>query len=347
MVFIPNLSRMKKLFPLLFLVSLSCFLTSCLHPWRSALHTPVAAPPDYSNNSSWAALPTMKDSADLAIPGIADKQSQARVDVFFVHPTTYLLGRHWNASTSWRRLNRHTEKTTIRNQASVFNETCRVYAPRYRQAILGTYIDKKGNARPVFDTAYQDVKTAFQYYLKHYNQGRPIIIASHSQGTDHAIRLMHDFFENNPALSSRLVACYLIGRPITADTFHVLVPCDSANQTGCYVTWNTVKWGETSMFGVSYPHLICINPLTWKQDTLYAPVTANKGALRGQPPHIEPLAPDAKCSPNGLLWVHPLRTGHYPPDVKSYHIYDYNFFYFNIRENVKARVNAYFRKHGQ
>ncbi len=40
-----------------------------------------------------------------------------------------------------------------------------------------------------FDLAYEDLKTAFENYLKHYNKGRPIIIASHSQGSLHALRL--------------------------------------------------------------------------------------------------------------------------------------------------------------
>jgi hypothetical protein len=331
-------------FPLFISLVVTFSLTSCIHPRRAASRMPFPLRPDYSNPLSWAALPTLKDSADALAPGLHDGQADARVDVFFVHPTTYLLGHHWNANPSWKQLNRFTDKGTIRNQASVFNESCKVYAPRYRQAIIGTYRDKKGNAVQVFDTAYADVKAAFQYYLKHYNQGRPIIIASHSQGTDHAIRLMHDFFEKDPSLSRQLVACYLIGRPIAADTFKLLVPCDSASQTGCFVTWNTVKWGETAQFGTPYQHLICVNPLSWKRDSVYTPSSLNKGALRSYPQRIEPLAPDAKCSPEGLLWVHALRNGRYPPNVKNYHIYDYNYFYLNIRENVKERIAAYFRK---
>jgi hypothetical protein len=39
------------------------------------------------------------------------------------------------------------------------------------------------------DLAYQDVESAFDYYLTHYNQGRPFIVVGHCQGTTHALRL--------------------------------------------------------------------------------------------------------------------------------------------------------------
>ncbi len=81
----------------------------------------------------------------------------------------------------------------------MFNGSCRVFAPRYRQAHLKAFFMRSSNKSvEAFDTAYSDLKSAFEFYLLHYNKGRPIIIASHSQGTLHAIRLMKDFFANKP-----------------------------------------------------------------------------------------------------------------------------------------------------
>jgi hypothetical protein len=37
------------------------------------------------------------------------------------------------------------------------------------------------------------VKDAFEYYLKNYNNGRPIIIAGHSQGSGHGARILKDY----------------------------------------------------------------------------------------------------------------------------------------------------------
>src|SRR5258706_533076 len=81
----------------------------------------------------------------------------------------------------------------------------------YWQAHLRAYYTTDtARALAAFELAYQDIKTAFQYYLDHYNNGRPIIIASHSQGSSHAQRLLKEFFENGP-LKNRLVAAYVIG----------------------------------------------------------------------------------------------------------------------------------------
>ena len=69
-----------------------------------------------------------------------------------------------------------------------------------------------------WEIAYQDIKNAFQYFLKHFNKGKPIIIASHSQGSMHAIRLTEEFFDQKP-LQNQLVVAYLIGTRILPDQF--------------------------------------------------------------------------------------------------------------------------------
>ena len=145
------------------------FFTSCifLFPLRSFEKGPKPKAPDYSKTESWAALPDKKDNADLSIPNtsVEDHQAEAKVDVFFIHPTTYRLGAKWNGSMTNKKVSKRTDNLPIRYQASVFNGSCKVYAPRYRQASLVTYIEKKGNAPKVFAFAYQDVKQAFLYYI--------------------------------------------------------------------------------------------------------------------------------------------------------------------------------------
>ena len=116
-------------------------------------------------------------------------------DVFFVHPTTYTgkpINDYWNAPVEDLKLNNQTDKSTIQYQASIFNEAGRIYAPRYRQAHLNVfYTDNKQLSKKVLDQAYSDVKNAFLHYLKFHNEGRPFIIASHSQGTVHCTRLIN------------------------------------------------------------------------------------------------------------------------------------------------------------
>ena len=70
-----------------------------------------------------------------------------------------------------------------------------------------------------FELAYQDVKKAFEYYLEHYNNGRPIIIASHSKGSTHTIRLLKEFFDGKQ-LKEKLVMAYLIILYINMTEYH-------------------------------------------------------------------------------------------------------------------------------
>lgn len=105
------------------------------------------------------------------------------VDVFFLHPTTMTSREDtgWNARIDNAGINAKTDYTSILYQASAFNQ-CRIFAPRYRQAhIRSYYTTDKTAAQAAFDLAYYDIKESFIYYIEHYNQGRPIIIASHSQ----------------------------------------------------------------------------------------------------------------------------------------------------------------------
>lgn len=326
-------------------------LTSCLKllkPRRNFVEYAPAAGPDYAQDSCWAALPTRRDSAD-AVPrnsGLRDEQATAVADVFFVHPTTFIRPASWNADLGKDRLNRFTDKNTIRNQATVFNAAGRIYAPRYRQAALYTFFDEETpNGQKALDFAYADVKAAFRYYLTHYNRGRPIIIAGHSQGTVHATRLLHDFFDKNPVLRRQLVAAYLIGFKVGASEFQAIRACPDSLATGCFVTFNAGAKGN------EYPPYAAnqvTNPLTWKLDTLQAPATLNRGGVGTDFERIDPQVTDAKIH-KGLLWITPPKPAGYPrfllpgrPELRhSFHIAEYGLFYMNIRQNAKARVRAW------
>jgi hypothetical protein len=152
-------------------------------------NSPTPAVPDYSKIESWAALPNKVDAADSTPKksNVTNNQVSAKADVFFVYPTIFTNAPkneyQWNADVNDGVLNNDIQRSTLLNQATAFNGACRVFAPYYRQAhLFAFYTPNPEDGKQALELAYQDVKAAFEYYLEHYNQGRPIVIASHSQG---------------------------------------------------------------------------------------------------------------------------------------------------------------------
>ncbi len=331
-------------------VSFFCLtlFASCIKPLHDyTRYTPPAAP-DYSKQNCWAALPWIHSAADTILPGsgLTDEQDSAKADVFFIYPTLYFSSRSWNANIYDEKLNRRIAQTTIAQQASVFNGSCKIYIPRYRQATLYSFLDKKGNGEKALDLAYSDVRRAFIYYLEHYNHGRPIIIAGHSQGALMAYRLLKEFFDTT-SLRKKLVAAYLIGYRIRRDSIKNIPPSDSALQTGCYISWNSVRWGGLKGKMASHFSGVCINPLSWKQDTLYYSDSLNRGSIvfswRYKNKRIEPYLIGAACR-GGELWIRNPSKAHVFSIGGSYHLFDYSLFYMNIRNNVAKRIKSYIDK---
>lgn len=308
--------------------------------------SPIPPTPDYGNPDCWAALPFKEDKADLTpSKRIKQHQDSAQIDVFFVHPTTYHKGDPWNADVYDQELNDYTDEMPIRHQASVFNGSCRVFAPRYRQANIRAYYHLNEGGKEALAFAYADVKAAFEYYLEHYNNGRPIIIASHSQGTTHTIRLMKEFFDGTP-LANQLVAAYLVGMPFKSATYTALAPCNNASETGCYVAWGTYAEG----FFPGFYDTICkgsvsINPINWTTDTTFSKIDAAKGLAGYRFKKIHRRAVQARVH-DGLLWItRPRVPFAFLLKMEIYHIADYNLFWMDIRENVALRAKMYFENH--
>ncbi len=304
--------------------------------------------PDYSNADYWAASPFKNNPSDNVPRGLKDRKKDTLGDVFFIYPTSYTERQKpdgWNAEINDARINEKTDNGSILYQASVFNRYCRVFAPRYRQANLNAFYTKyKDSAEAALDLAYKDVRNAFEFYLKNYNNGRPIIIASHSQGTWMAGRLLKEFFEGK-ALQKQLVCAYIIGLPVFTNYFTQLKPCIDSTETGCFVSWRTFQRGYVAPY-IEKETLkaYVINPLTWTMDTAFAPASLNKGGVLRNFNKVIPGLVNAQIHGN-VLWVNkPKFLGSIFLKTKNFHIADYNLFYENIRENVGTRIRAFLAK---
>ena len=342
------LLRYRKLFYLLFITTVISCSPKQVSQTTINQSNDSSTKPEYSNINYWASHPWKKDAADNIPSSIPNKKTDSLADVFFIHPTTYTdvtMPSGWNADIDNDALNRKTDNGSILYQASVFNEQCRIFAPRYRQANLKAfYTTKKEEANRAFEIAYDDVKSAFEYYLKYYNGGRPIIIASHSQGTLHAGRLLKEFFEGKP-LQKKLICAYIIGLPVFINYFKELEPCKDATSTQCFVSWRTFKEGYVPEFVQEEKEKAYVtNPLTWTLDEKSAPANLNKGGILKEFNKVIPELVHAQVHGN-ILWVNkPQFFGDVFLTMKNYHIVDYNLFYINIRENVKTRIGAYLKK---
>lgn len=303
--------------------------------------------PDFSDLNYWAAHPWKKDPGD-SVPKPLRKgyEKDSLVDVFFIHPTTLTAknDRRWNADIDDPNLNAKTDYSSILYQASVFNEKTRVFAPRYRQAHIKAFFIADSISNRYFDIAYEDIKNAFIYYLKYFNNNHPIIIASHSQGTKHAGRLLKEFFENTE-LQNKLVCAYIIGLPVTDTYFSVLKPCKDSLSTGCFVGWRTYKSGYTEPNFVAKEQFkaLVINPLSWNNDTSYYSSFFNKGGVLFKFNKIIPGVVGAGIHKNVLWSSKPKVFGKFLIRKKNYHVGDINLFYMNIRENTSARIKAYLK----
>lgn len=300
---------------------------------------------DYSVLDHWAAHPWKHDYSDSVPKSIRASYNPdtTKADIFFIHPTSYTdvtMPFGWNAPVDDPALNKATDEGTILYQASIFNEAGRVFAPRYQQANINAYYTlNRQAAQRALNNAYADVKTAFEYYLAHYNKGRPIIIASHSQGSTHSQRLVKEFFDGKP-LQSQLVAAYIVGMDLNPNQYTSLTECTTPAQTGCLCGWRSYEAGYIPLYiKLEQFNSIVTNPVTWSASKPKAPRSANKGTTAVLFDAIVPGLADAEAKAR-VLWVNP---GSYSDEIgtNNYHVMDMNLFYVNIRENVKLRVNSF------
>jgi hypothetical protein len=321
---------------------------------------PAPPPPDYAAPGSWSALPERDDAAD-ALPRGAPPADQlhAGVDVFYVHPTSY-LGRRWNAPVDDPALNEATDRVATRIQASAFNGCCAVYAPRYRQANGTSFFRPSADGERAIDLAYGDVERAFDAFEARRGAGRPFILAAHSQGSVLAERLLYDVVSRGP-LRDRLVAAYLLGGAVSVDGLRERAPdvpaCRAPDDLHCVVAWNARGVGfapnEFELVRSDRRERLCTNPLSWRADGGPASAELNLGAvfLESDDAAPRPGFADARCV-DGTLVLH--RIGAAPRDLPSrildrvlgagnYHPIEYQVYFMNLRENAAVRAAAFLR----
>ncbi|MGZ8284718.1 MAG: DUF3089 domain-containing protein [Allosphingosinicella sp.] len=322
---------------------------------------PPPSPKTYADKRLWIARPDLSNSPGLWMPTGLKREGTPSASAFFIHPTSYLQTSHWNApladpESQWR------ARLFVQSQASAFNGVADIWAPKYRQATFGAFLTTKAEAQKALDFAYRDVAAAFDQFLEEAPRDRPIILAGHSQGSLHLMRLLVERIAGK-AEAKRIVAAYVIGWPVSipADLPSLGLPaCERREQSGCVVSWQSFSEpadpeqvtnvydksaGATGISRAGSP-MLCTNPLSGGLGG-EARASANLGTLvpnaaltQGE---LKTPGVPARCDVRGFLLI-----GENAPDLgpyvlpgNNYHVYDYALFWSNLRADAAARVAAF------
>ncbi len=292
---------------------------------------------DYSDQANWAYF------------GIGEDKE---ADLFLICPTV--------DTKSEGLMSLSNEKTrasflgALNMERGIYEDSARMFAPYYRQAAMPVYSMEEEERDGWLDQAYSDVSNAFAWYLENENDGRPIILAGFSQGADMCYRLLEEFF-GDEELYDQLVAVYALGWPMTeemTETYPQILPAQGEDDTGVVISFDCEAPEVTESFinpaGVK---ALSINPLSWKTDGEKADKSLNLGACFTDYDGNITSETAGLCGcyidpDRGTLKVTDVTPEEYPALLKilpegGYHIYDYQFFFRNLQENVKTRLDAY------
>ncbi len=302
---------------------------------------------DYADENNWALLTQNPDQP---------------IDVFILYPTMY-QGENPLAGIDDQVMRERADDWYVRN-GSAFETAGNVYMPYYRQlnAVWALSQTPEERDRYALGVPKSDVLAAFQYYLEHYNNGRPFIIASHSQGSGMAKEVVFDYFVKNPEVAERMVAAYIIGMSVTKEDMAKnpnMRFAENADDTGVIISYNVVAPdAEPAPNGVILPGALAINPITWTRTGETAPADASLGSYMKTDSGMEKmmnLADATVVELNNNMEVVICAAADYSQyglteemqvvfGKGSYHNNDISFYYYDLRENAENRVAKYLER---
>lgn len=219
----------------------------------------IPAPRDYSEESMWVVYANDKDGTGA--------------DVFYI-PSTWEYD--WTTADGvichYADVNNQNHlddmATEMRGVADYMADGNNFYSPYYRHITLDSWatLNEDTIAQRYFSVSFTDVKAAYEYFLTHYNAGRPFIIAGFSQGAKSVVELMKIMPEED---RTRMVAAYVLGYKITPDDIKIapwIKAAEHEDDTGVTICYNSVSDVKFVKSVVASPNVMCINPVNWRTD---------------------------------------------------------------------------------
>ncbi|HQL00317.1 MAG TPA: DUF3089 domain-containing protein [Smithellaceae bacterium] len=311
------------------------------HP---AVYRSVAT--DYSKAAHWLSIPVVSHNVDVfyLYPTAWQKVNDSDPNICDIDNPSMLAG---SASAFGR-------------SATAFETFANIFAPYYRQAdaAYALTLPLPEHDALIAGIPTMDAVAAFDYYIHHFNGGRPFILAGHSQGSNVLINLLTGYLKDHPEVYQRMIAAYVIGYPVTAQILEDhphLKFAEGPDDTGVIISFNTQAPDVAPGVNPVLSGLIglVINPITWTRTETPAAAAEGLGSIMPNPSTLifEPVPQyaDARVDiANGVLictsadedLLYELTQHGFPRGV--YHSFDYPFYYFNLRANAQNRVNQYF-----
>lgn len=296
---------------------------------------------DYSTVENWAYFELGEDRA---------------VDVFLICPTV-----DTRSETNAFDLNDKLKGSFIYAldlEKGIFEETGRLFSPYYRQMSINAYTLPAADHDNAREIAYADVSSAFRWYLDNENDGRGIILAGFSQGGEMCLELLKEYYGGDSAeaqaLRDQLIAVYSIGWMVTEEMtseYPQIVPASGETDTGTVICFDCEDGNVTETIIIpAGMKALSINPLNWKTDATLADRSLNHGAVFEAGGEPVPELCGAYIGEKGELIVTDVTAADYPPGLDifpegAYHLYDYMFFFTNLKENVAMRSAVWSAQH--
>lgn len=316
----------KKSLQLLFhLTGIACLLLALVSCEKDS-SAPASPTIDYSDNRCW----------------FENKQDATGkdVDLFYVVPTciwdyTDSLGQTRHHMDIFNTEQRALTDPSIQLAKSVLADSCNFFSPYYRQISMDSWLTlDTALIEERFKLAYQDVADAFHYYMEHDNQGKPFILAGHSQGAKAVIELLKR--EMTPNISRKLIATYAIGYTVTPEElagYPTLRPAQDSIDTGVLIGFNSVTRPD-AVSPLFRDNVVCINPVNWRTDA--TPATSYQGFTVAQDTTIHTLIVTGIDEEQYFI---PSVAALLPKG--NLHVQEFNLYNEDLRKNVLQRIRAF------
>ncbi|WP_239466186.1 DUF3089 domain-containing protein [Bacteroides gallinaceum] len=315
----------KSLQLLSHLTGIACLLLALVSCEKDS-SAPASPTIDYSDNRCW----------------FENKQDATGkdVDLFYVVPTciwdyTDSLGQTRHHMDIFNTEQRALTDPSIQLAKSVLADSCNFFSPYYRQISMDSWLTlDTALIEERFKLAYQDVADAFHYYMEHDNQGKPFILAGHSQGAKAVIELLKR--EMTPDISRKLIATYAIGYTVTPEElagYSTLRPAQDSIDTGVLIGFNSVTRPD-AVSPLFRDNVVCINPVNWRTDA--TPATSYQGFTVAQDTTIHTLI---VTGINEEQYFIPSVAALLPKG--NLHVQEFNLYNEDLRKNVLQRIRAF------